>query len=285
MILTHIDLATGTLQSPVVNAGLPEFSELTQPSAFLITTTVLFGIIFLRYVLMSGLYHQIVYRWFGGRRRHRLMHEVPGRDQVYKELGWSAISSLAFSIATVIMLILWERGYTAVYIDPRDYPIWYMPLSLALIMFIHETYYYWLHRWMHRPRIYRRIHKVHHDSVKTSSWTSFSFHPIESILQAIILPFLVFFIPVNVFVLLFLLMVMTVSAIINHAAVEVYPAGFRRHFARWVIGSAHHDLHHKQFNYNFGLYFTFWDRWMRTESPEFQQKFDVSTRAGERGPA
>lgn len=258
-------------------AGLPTISELAEPLNFVITTAVLFGIIFLRYVIMSGLYHRLIYRWFGGRKRHRVMHEVPGIRQVLKEIGWSALSSVAFAVFFVVMMILWDRGYTMVYIDPRAYPLWYMPISLAVYMFIHETYYYWLHRWMHRPRVYRRIHKVHHDSVRTSSWTSFSFHPVESILQAIVIPVLLFFLPINVFVLLLLLIVMTVSAIINHAAVEIYPGTARRHFARWVIGSAHHDLHHKQFRYNFGLYFTFWDRWMKTESPDFDRRFAEST--------
>ena len=283
--MTSLIQGASGVRAPVLGSALPTISELTEPVNFLITTTVLFGIIFLRYVLMSGLYHQVFYRWLGRRKPHRVMHEVPGTRQVLKEIGWSALSSVAFAVFFVAMMVLWDRGYTRVYIDPRDYPLWYLPVSLAVYMFVHETYYYWLHRWMHRPKVFKRIHKVHHDSFKTSSYTSFSFHPIESILQAIVIPILLFFIPINVFVLLVLLLVMTVSAIINHAAVEVYPAGFRKHFARWVIGSAHHDLHHKQVRYNFGLYFTVWDRWMKTESPDFDRKFVESTRveAGEGG--
>lgn len=254
------------------------FPELARPLGFAVTSLALFAIVFLRYVVMSGMYHQIAYRWFGARHRHRVMHEVPGRRQVLKELGWSALTSAIFAVAGTAMLVLWDRGYTRVYVDPREYPLWVMPLSLLAIMFVHETYYYWLHRWMHIPKVYRRIHKVHHDSVRTSSWTSFSFHPVESVLQAIVIPALVFVIPTHVFVLLTLLLIMTVSAIINHAAVEVYPRSFRRNpLLRWIIGSAHHDLHHKQFRYNFGLYFTFWDRWMKTESPDFAASFDEKT--------
>ena len=50
---------------------------------------------------------------------------------------------------------------------------------------IHETYYYWLHRWMHLPHIYKYVHKAHHESLTTTAWTSFSFHPIESFLQGL----------------------------------------------------------------------------------------------------
>jgi sterol desaturase/sphingolipid hydroxylase (fatty acid hydroxylase superfamily) len=252
--------------------------DLTRPLAFAASAATFFAIIFLRYVFMSGMYHHIVYRWFGGKRTHRVMHEVPGRAQMIKEIGWSALTSLIFAVSAVVMLILWERGLTRVYLDPLEQPLWWLPVGLLTYMFIHETYYYWLHRWMHIPAVYKKIHKVHHDSVKTSSFTSFSFHPVESLLQAIVIPILVFVIPINVFVLLTLLILMTVSAIINHSAVEVYPRNFQRNFfGRWLIGSAHHDLHHKKFRCNYGLYFTFWDKWMKTESPEFEARFDEKT--------
>jgi len=66
-----------------------------------------------------------------------------------------------------------------------------------------------------------------------------------------------------------MLLIMTISATINHAGVEIYPSGkYGKWFGHWIIGATHHDQHHRKFNYNFGLYFTFWDKWMGTESPE-----------------
>jgi sterol desaturase/sphingolipid hydroxylase (fatty acid hydroxylase superfamily) len=198
-----------------------------------------------------------------------------------REIIWSGITSLIFSIAGVCMLILWQKGYTRLYVNINDYPLWYLPLSLFIYMFIHETYYYWLHRWMHLPAVFRRIHKVHHDSIQTSSWTSFSFHPYESLLQAVIIPVLLFVIPIHIYILLALLVIMTLSAIINHASVEIYPSGFEKDWiGKWVIGSVHHDIHHKRFKYNFGLYFTFWDKWMKTESPDFEILFQEKTKPG-----
>jgi Delta7-sterol 5-desaturase len=48
---------------------------------------------------------------------------------------------------------------------------------------------------------------------------------------------------------------------------------------RGLIGATHHSLHHKQFKYNYGLYFTFWDKWKRTESPVYEQLFEEKTTA------
>lgn len=147
-------------------------------------------------------------------------------------------------------------------------------------MFIHETYYYWIHRLMHHPKLYKIVHKVHHDSFIPSPWTAFSFHPIEAVLEALILPLMLFIIPVHYYTLLSYLMIMTISSVINHLNVEIYPEGFEKNkLGKWLIGATHHSLHHSQFRYNFGLYFTFWDKWTGTESPDFKATFQQKTKA------
>lgn len=66
---------------------------------------------------------------------------------------------------------------------------------------------------------------------------------------------------------------------INHLNTELYPRDFNRHWlGRWLIGATHHSLHHTQFRFNYGLYFTFWDKWMRTESPDFHKVFEEKTK-------
>jgi sterol desaturase/sphingolipid hydroxylase (fatty acid hydroxylase superfamily) len=71
---------------------------------------------------------------------------------------------------------------------------------------------------------------------------------------------------------------MTIAATINHGGVEIYSAKWARNrLAKWLIGAAHHDDHHKKFNYNYGLYFTFWDTWMGTEAPFFKERFEKLT--------
>lgn len=250
-----------------------------RPENFLKLILILFVIVFIRYLVVSGLYHYIFFILFRKKWDRRIINPTPKqKKQLHKEISWSAITSLIFAVSGTGMVILWQQGYTQIYTDFSQYSIWYVPVSIGAALFVHETYYYWLHRWMHRPRIFRKIHKVHHESIKTSSLTSFSFHPTESVLQAIIIPVIVLFLPLHIYAILFLLMLMTFSGTINHASVEIYPKGFQRHWlGKWLIGATHHDLHHKQFRFNFGLYFTFWDRWMQTESPDYEEKFKEKT--------
>jgi sterol desaturase/sphingolipid hydroxylase (fatty acid hydroxylase superfamily) len=123
---------------------------------------------------------------------------------------------------------------------------------------------------MHHKRLYKYLHKGHHDSVEVSSWTAFSFAPLETVLQ--VLPFYVisFMIPLHLYSVGFLLLFMSVSATINHLNYEIYPKFFRTNFPfSLLIGATHHALHHKEFKTNYGLYFTFWDKWMNTESKDY----------------
>ncbi len=233
-------------------------------------TAVLFAMVFLRYLLMSGAYHALFFVVLRQRFQQRFLHHVKlTSTQSHREVARSAISSLIFALSGAALLLLWKTGFTQIYTQWQDYPVWYLPGSLVLAMFLHETYYYWMHRWMHRPAVFRKIHHSHHESIETSVLTSFSFHPIEALLQAIFVPMVLLFLPMHLYVLLLWLVLMTVSAIVNHAGVEVYPTSFKQHWlAKHLIGATHHDRHHKRFRVNFGLYFTCWDRWMNTESPE-----------------
>ncbi len=233
-----------------------------------------------RYFIIAGLFQLWFYKWQKEKWASRWLGKKQiDKKQFYSEVKWSMITALIFAFAGTFTAILWQHGYTRLYDDLYEYGLWYLPVSLIISMLIHETYYYWLHRWMHKPKVFKVLHKVHHDSTTTSAWTAFSFHPLEGLLQAIILPLTIVFLPMHLYVLIFQLTLMTFSSVINHLEIETYPANFHKHLiGKWLIGATHHSLHHKQFKYNYGLYFTFWDKWKKTESPKFNTLFEEKTK-------
>jgi len=253
--------------------------DLSDPVLFLLAVLGVSGVVFFRYVLVAGSFYLLFYRIAQRQFAHRkISFRLRQPGQSWREVKWSALTSFAFGVAGALMLLAWQQGYTKIYADIPAYGYGWLLLSLLLAMLVHETYYYWLHRWMHRPKIYRIVHKVHHDSIVTSPWTSFSFHPLESALQAIVVPALVFVLPMHYAVVVLLLTLMTVSATINHLDIEIYPKGAARHWlGRWFIGATHHSLHHAEFRSNYGLYFTFWDKWMGTESGKYEALFEEKT--------
>ena len=264
---------------------MPSIPNLSHPLWFLLTTLAFFTVVIGRYLLIAGVFYAIFYWWFPDKWKKRKInqrHYKPG--QFKREVTWSTITALIFSVTGAGVLLLWQKGYTAIYTNVTAYGWWYLPVSLLVLLVLHETYYYWAHRLMHYPRIFRIVHKVHHDSNITSPFTAFSFHPLEGLLQAIIIPLLLLIIPVHPYVILVQLTIMTFSSVINHLDIELYPENFHRHsLGKWLIGATHHSLHHKQFKYNYGLYFTFWDKWKKTESPAYMELFEKTTRKDLKG--
>lgn len=244
------------------------------PANFLALFSLLLLGIFVRYILLAWLYHNLVYKKLGDMMPYRRLHQQIKLKQVRTEIWYSFLGAIIFAASGTLMIIFWQRGWTKLYTELTLLDFIWVPLSFFIAMFVHETYYYWLHRWMHKPKVLRHFHHIHHNSLYTSSFTSFSFHPIEAFLQAIFLPILVLLMPMHIFVLLALLVTMSITAVINHAGVEVYPASaFNSPWARWMVGATHHDMHHLKYRCNYGLYFTFWDVWMNTEDKGFEQRF------------
>ena len=234
----------------------------------------LFVIIFLRYLAFSYGYDYTfrrgLKRWFAD----RVLHPVrSGPSLVTTEILRSAFVSLIFAAFGILVLWLWQEDYTLLYLDISGGYGWcWLFAGPLLFLLAQETYYYWVHRWMHRPGVYERVHRWHHESIETTVWTAFSFHPIEALLQAVFLPLVVMIIPMHAYAFLGLLALMTLSATINHSGIEVFPRSWARHpLLRYLIGATHHDVHHRQARYHFGLYFTFWDRWMGTEKPGYNE--------------
>ena len=255
---------------------LPDLSQLLP---FLLATLVIFLVVLGRYFIIAGAFYFVFYFKYPKQWQHKKINtKAYPKNQFKKEVAWSTVTAIIFSVAGALAALLWQRGWIKVYTDVNDYPLWWLPASFVISIVLHETYYYWLHRWMHHPKIFRIVHKVHHDSHITSPWTAFSFHPLEGLLQAVFLPLLLVVMPMHLYVLIVQLSFMTLSSVVNHLDIELYPKKFAEHFiGKWLIGATHHSLHHKQYKYNFGLYFTFWDKWKKTESPFYKKLFEEKT--------
>lgn len=242
--------------------------DVSTPAVFAVYVIIFFVAILFRYIVAAGAFYYYYYILKAEKFRNKKLNKRPvKKDQLKKEIIWSIKSSAIFALVGAGTYWLWQKDLTAVYLDVSKFGWWYLPLSLVIILLIHETYYYWVHRWMHHPSVFRIVHKVHHDSHTPTPWTAFSFHPWEGLLEALILPLILIVVPVNLYVLGFYLILMTISSVINHLNIEVYPVAFQKsHFGKLFIGATHHHHHHKEYLTNYGLYFTFWDKIMGTES-------------------
>ena len=83
------------------------------------------------------------------------------------------------------------RQFNLVYDEIATYGWGYWALSIVLMIFLHDTYFYWMHRLMHQPRLFKWIHLGHHKSTNPSPWAAYAFHPLEAIVEASVI-FLLF---------------------------------------------------------------------------------------------
>ncbi|MCA1778146.1 MAG: sterol desaturase family protein [Xanthomonadaceae bacterium] len=245
------------------------------PMTLLVTFIGLSAIIALRYLLISGLFYWLLW----GRapekvRAIKLMHGHPKPGAVRREITWSLLSSFIYAAPAAIVFELWRLGGTAVYVEAEQYPLWYIPLSIFIYLFLHDSYFYWTHRLMHRKSLFPIMHRVHHQSRPPTPWAAFSFHPYESLVGAIFPPLLALFIPIHVGAILFILVLMTMAAVFNHCGWEIFPKWWLRGLpGKHLITAAHHNLHHNNPRTNYGLYFRFWDKLMGTDVMESEYPF------------
>lgn len=235
-------------------------------------------IVALRYLAVSG--------GFALLTRARFPGLYGGLDtQIRREIGWSLASAFLYGAPAGLLAWGWQnRGWTRVYSDVNDYPIWWLPVSILVYLALHDTWFYWTHRWMHRPKLFRIAHAVHHASRPPTAWAAMSFHPWEALTGAVVIPALVLTIPIHISALGIVLAIMTLMGVTNHMGWEMFPRPLVEGRAgAWLITASHHQRHHQQYGCNYGLYFRFWDRLCGTDRGlgAFDRRRGAAARCGD----
>ena len=232
----------------------------------LLDSVLLFLIVGGRYFAVSGGFYWYFYVWKQAAWSSRKISVAKAtRTQIKNEIGWSLGTTGFFAVLGALFFWCQEKGYTRVYMDFHERGwVWYVA-SIFCLLFLHDAYFYWVHRLMHHRWFFRHFHKVHHESRVPTPFTSFSFHPLESFLEAVIVPALAFLIPVHWSAFVIFLLIMTVSGVVNHLGYEIFSTRFMQSsIGRWFITPTNHELHHQRVSGNYGLYFTWWDYWFAT---------------------
>lgn len=229
-------------------------------AAIILSAIAMTVIIAVRYALASGAFAWIT-------NRVRPAHHDGLQGQMRREIAWSLKSAAIYGVPAGIVAWGWRNaGWTQIYTGLADYPLWYWPLSILLYLFAHDTWFFWTHRLMHKPYWFKLAHAVHHDSRPPTAWAAMSFHPVEALTGAIVIPALVFLIPIHVGALGAVLAIMTLMGVTNHMGWEIFPRWLvHSPFGQWVITASHHHQHHEQYTCNYGLYFRIWDRLCGTD--------------------
>jgi sterol desaturase/sphingolipid hydroxylase (fatty acid hydroxylase superfamily) len=140
--------------------------------------------------------------------------------------------------------------------------------SFAFMFFWSELWFYFVHRALHSPVLFR-IHRVHHMSTQPNPFTAHAFSTSERIIFLVgtlgAAAFVSQFRPLSLAGIVAYVFLSALGLIIEHSHVEVFSKQFRTSLVgRWIVSPSDHSVHHAHPSVNFGLFTKFFDQWLKT---------------------
>ncbi|KAG1469896.1 hypothetical protein G6F56_002990 [Rhizopus delemar] len=180
---------------------------------------------------------------------------------------------LYLGTATASYYLVFDRDYKK---HPNDVPKtvydwFYLAASIPSFLFFTDCGIYWFHRWMHHPKVYKYLHKLHHKWVIPTPFASHAFNPMDGFIQSLPYHLYVYAIPMHKWLYLGLF------GFVNLWTVMIHDGEFISH-SEIINTSAHHFIHHVYFNYNYGQYFTLWDRIGDSHRQPTDEQYDKAIR-------
>ena len=176
--------------------------------------------------------------------------------QVRDNMFWSLGSGVFFWTAyEVLMFWAMANGWAPVLLWV-DNPIWFALLFLLTPIWI-SFHFYWIHRLLHWPPLYKLAHGLHHRNINVGPWSGLSMHPIEHLLffSSILIHLVV---PAHPLHILFHMQHQSLTAATSHTGFENLLVKDEKSLA---LGTFHHQLHHRYFEVNYGNLQMPWDKW------------------------
>ena len=248
------------------------FSEL---SFIQILTLQEFFILF-RYFLVAGLAYAIFWKWLFPKFESKILYQdPPTQTDIKREIFYSVLTSIVFLWTIIGVLALKSLGIRVpgrFYLSISEYGWgWYLT-SAIIIFFFHDAFFYWTHRMMHHPKIFKVVHRVHHLSVKPTPFAAYAFHPWEAFIQGWAYFLLALVLPIHWSVAFFFTLTSLLFNVYGHLGFDLFKPETRESFPlKYFEHSTHHAWHHRHVNGNYGLYLRFWDRLMGTWKGELKK--------------
>jgi sterol desaturase/sphingolipid hydroxylase (fatty acid hydroxylase superfamily) len=178
-------------------------------------------------------------------------------SQVANNMFWSLASGVFFWTAyEAVMFRAMASGYAPV-LTWANNPVWFLALFFVTPIWI-SFHFYWVHRLLHWPPLYKLAHALHHRNTNIGPWSGFSMHPIEHLifLSSVLIHWVVAAHPIHI---LFHMQHQALTAVTSHTGFEGLLVKDK---SRLALGTFHHQMHHRYFACNYGNLEVPWDKWL-----------------------
>lgn len=246
----------------VYNALMPELSQMATLSWRWVVPVYVTNLALM--LLLAGGLHWYLYIRKGQQRQFKFdpreQHETTRRfmfnDQVRDNIFWSLASGATVWTLFQVLYFWAVANQLVPTFALNDNPLAFVAWLIVLPYFT-SMHFYLIHRLLHWPPLFQRVHKLHHRNVHIGPWSGMSMHPVEHLiyLSSVLVHFVIASHPVIVMLHLY---TRSLAPAFSHSGFEKIVIG-----GRTITDSAdfHHQLHHKYYECNYGTVDTPMDRW------------------------
>jgi methylsterol monooxygenase len=239
-------------------------------------------------VWISIVYHEIVYfllclpgfisQFLPLMKRVKIQQD---KEETW-ELQWQCFKKLMFNHFCIQMpMILGLYSFTVfmdIKYDYEDMPRWYSILGRCfLCAVVEDTWHYFLHRLLHHKRLYKYVHKVHHNFQAPFGAVAEYAHPIETAVLGTGFLIGICLFANHMVVVWAWMLARLIETIDVHSGYD-FPFN-PLHLIPGYAGARFHDFHHMNFNGNYSSTFVWWDKLFGTDAQykEYTKQKDLKS--------
>ena len=181
-------------------------------------------------------------------------------DQLRDNIFWCCVSAVPIWTAYEVLMMWAYANELLPYIDPRENPVYFIVLLVCMPM-IRIFHFYWFHRLLHWPPLFKRIHYLHHKNINVGPWSGLAMHPIEHLIvfSSVLIHWIVPSHPIH----------MLMNTQHNALSPPQGHLGFQQLVLKGNLripgaSSYFHHLHHRYFECNYGEPMMPLDHWFGT---------------------
>ena len=202
------------------------------------------------YFGLGSLSQFLILNVFPKRKWGRVIDPSPRKaKQIQKEIGLSLTTIFIMSFSGTLALYLEKLEYLHIHWETPS--AFQLTRDVFLFFLWNELYFYWAHRLLHTPWLYKVAHRSHHYSKVTSPFASLSFHPIEALFYSGIMISAMTWWDFNVYAMIFWPLISNTLNNIGHWNYTLFPKA--KSISPFSL-SWHHSMHHTFVNGNYSFW-------------------------------
>lgn len=175
----------------------------------------------------------------------KIVHQKIAIWQLRYEVFWSFKNILIFAATGIPIVYLLRRGI----VDIVPNSLWNVVWGLLLLSLYNEVHFYLVHKLLHKPFFFKRVHYVHHRSKVPTIWSVFSMHWFEGLLLSLVPLIVILFVPLAPLAIVLYPML---SILLNFSGHCNYRFG-KGKSPFWLTWATRHNAHHHKKGRTYGF--------------------------------